>query len=55
MNGKYVIIEGIFVSNSNGHLDLYSGTIKDITRINIWKSEEERKAVIQGYNTGQIK
>lgn len=47
MNGKYVIIEGIFEGNDNGHLDLYSGTIKNITRMNVWKSEDERRSIIQ--------
>lgn len=27
MNGKYVIIEGVFDSNSHGHLGLYSGSL----------------------------
>lgn len=49
MNGKYVIIEGTFESNNNGHLDLYSGTIRNITRVDLWKSEGERRAIVQKY------
>ena len=32
LSGKYVLIEGIFDKNSNGHLGLFSGSIK-VTRI----------------------
>lgn len=49
MNGKYVIIEGTFESNNNGHLDLYSGTIRNITRVDLWKPEGERRAIVQKY------
>lgn len=32
----YVIMEGTFDSHMNGHMDVYSGSIKDITRLDIW-------------------
>lgn len=31
-NGKYVLVEGIFNSKKNGHLNLFSGTIENVTR-----------------------
>lgn len=42
MNGKYVIIEGVFNSGENGHFDMYSGAIENVTRMELWKSRDER-------------
>lgn len=42
MNGKYVIVEGVFNSDENGHFDMYSGSIENVTRLELWKSREER-------------
>lgn len=36
-NKSYFIIEGTFDKTSFGHMGLWSGTIKDITRIDKWK------------------
>jgi len=33
----YVIIEGTFDSRMNGHMDMNSGSLKDITRLEIWE------------------
>lgn len=42
MKGEYVIVEGVFNSNENGHFDMYSGSIENVTRLELWKSREER-------------
>ena len=36
-NGKYVIIEGTFDKNDKGHFDMWSGSIKEITRYELWE------------------
>lgn len=36
---KYVIVEGVFDQHSLGHLRLYSGTLKNINRIEQWDGE----------------
>lgn len=37
-NGKYVLVEGTFVAEGQGHMSMYSaGTIKNINRLNLWK------------------
>ena len=36
LSGKHVVIEGVFDSKENGHMGLYSGTISDISRIEIY-------------------
>lgn len=39
-NGKYVIVEGIFDMNDRGHFDLFHGTIKEISRYQLWETTE---------------
>jgi len=36
LNGKPVVIEGIFVKNNNGHFNMFSGSIKEINRYGEW-------------------
>lgn len=36
-NGKYVVVEGIFDMNNHGHMDLFSGSINNVSRIASWK------------------
>jgi hypothetical protein len=36
LNHKFVIIEGTFSCLDQGHFGMFSGTIKDITRIEVW-------------------
>ena len=36
-NGKYVIIEGTFDKNDAGHFGMWSGSIKKITRYELWE------------------
>jgi hypothetical protein len=35
---KYVLVEGVFDKDNLGHLKLFSGTIKNIERIELWES-----------------
>jgi hypothetical protein len=37
VNQKYVLIEGEFDMNSQGHFGLWSGEIKNITRCDAWR------------------
>lgn len=36
LNQRYVLIEGTFDANHNGHKGLFSGSIKDIKRLQVW-------------------
>ena len=36
-DNRYCIVEGVFDSLSRGHLNMYSGTITDIKRIDKWE------------------
>ena len=36
LSGHYVLIEGIFDAQGHGHMGLFSGVIKDITRVETW-------------------
>lgn len=38
---QYVLIEGVFDAKNKGHLKLYSGEIKDVTRIILWGDKEK--------------
>ena len=41
-NGKYVIVEGLFDKDDRGHFDMFCGSIKNISRYQLWeKSDEE--------------
>ncbi len=35
-NGEYVIIEGIFDKDDSGHMDMFCGAIKNISRYELW-------------------
>ena len=39
LNKQYVLLEGTFNKNGNGHMGLWSGEIKDVTRIIKWGQE----------------
>lgn len=39
LTGQYVIIEGVFDPSIHGHMSLFSGAIRDITRADAWKVE----------------
>lgn len=36
LNQRYVLIEGTFDADHNGHKGLFSGSIKDIKRLQVW-------------------
>ena len=36
LNDHFVIVEGVFAKDELGHLRLYSGTIKQVTRLELW-------------------
>lgn len=37
LSNQYVLVEGVFDGNRKGHLDLWSGTIGDVTRLEPWR------------------
>ncbi len=37
-NGEYVIIEGVFDKDDCGHIDMFCGSIKNISRYELWDS-----------------
>jgi hypothetical protein len=37
-NGMYVVVQGTFVAAAKGHGGMYSGSLRDITRLDEWKS-----------------
>ncbi len=39
----YVLVEGTFDKDRLGHLKLYSGTIKNIKRLELWQSGDKPK------------
>jgi len=43
-SGKYVLVEGTFDARDLGHMSLFSGAIKNITRFQVWA---EVKSVVE--------
>jgi hypothetical protein len=43
LNDRYVIIRGVFDANDHGHMGLYSGALKKITRCDVWPDRETIK------------
>jgi hypothetical protein len=41
-NLKWVLLEGTFDGTAHGHLGLWSGTIKDIKRVELWGTSAPR-------------
>jgi transcriptional regulator with XRE-family HTH domain len=39
-NGKYVIVEGFFNKDDRGHFDMFCGSIKDISRYQLWERND---------------
>ncbi len=37
LNHSYVVVEGFFDAHSHGHLGMWSGTIRDISRVGKWR------------------
>jgi hypothetical protein len=42
LNGKYVIVEGVFDPTRKGHLGMWSGMIKDVTRLELWSDPDQK-------------
>jgi hypothetical protein len=40
-NNHYVIIDGIFNSHMNGHMGVYSGSVKNITWLELWPPDTQ--------------
>lgn len=40
-NGRYVIVEGVFDKDGRGHLGMFFGTIKNISRYELWYRDSE--------------
>lgn len=40
-NKKYVLVEGTFDKDNLGHLKMFSGTLRNIERIEIWSKEKK--------------
>jgi hypothetical protein len=43
VNNRYALIEGRFSAKETGHMGLWSGSIKDITRMIPWEVRERQK------------
>lgn len=41
LHKHYVLVEGIFDKDQLGHLKMYSGTIKNVGRIERWENKEK--------------
>ncbi len=40
---KYCLVEGIFDAKQHGHLGVFSGTIKNINRFDMWSDPAKPK------------
>ena len=43
LEGKYVYVHGIFSAEDKGHLSVYGGTLRDITRFEVMRSDKESR------------
>ncbi len=43
LNMNYVLLEGVFSSSERGHMDMWSGTIKQIRRFELWAAAKHSK------------
>ncbi len=41
LSKKYVLLEGIFSARERGHMDLWSGSLKNIRRVQLWKAGDQ--------------
>lgn len=39
VNNRYAIVEGVFSMDEQGHLGLWSGSIKNVTRLDPWRPD----------------
>ena len=42
-NKKYVIIEAVFDANNTGHMGMFGGALKNITRLDLWYQPNEKR------------
>jgi len=42
LNMNYVLLEGIFSSSDRGHMGMWSGTIKQVRRAQLWQSAKTK-------------
>jgi len=40
VNDRYVLVEGLFVAREHGHMGMWSGTIREVTRLDPWRAGE---------------
>jgi hypothetical protein len=41
LSKHYVLLEGIFSASERGHMDLWSGSLKNIRRVQLWKAGDQ--------------
>lgn len=41
LSDNYVLLEGVFTAKDRGHMGMWSGTLKDISRSMVWSSLKE--------------
>lgn len=42
-NNRYIIMEGVFDAKSYGHMGMFSGSLKDITRLDLWYQPNDKQ------------
>jgi hypothetical protein len=42
LNGKFVIVEGVFDPTRKGHLGMWSGMIKTVSRFELWSDPDQK-------------
>lgn len=47
LSDQYVLIEATFDASEHGHVGLFSGSLKDVTRMERWQSHKEFENAIQ--------
>jgi hypothetical protein len=43
LHGKYVLVEGVFDPLRKGHLGMWSGTLKDVKRLELWSDPDKTR------------
>jgi hypothetical protein len=41
LSDRYVLIEGVFNAEDKGHMDLFSGSLKEVKRMEHWRSRKD--------------
>lgn len=45
LDRQYVLVEGVFNAEHRGHMNLFSGELRDIGRFERWQSHEDRESM----------